>query len=244
MVNRTRQLAITIMVLSCLFALAGMAFGYFIALPAALQFLTGFAGDYIEASLTASSYLNFVTAYSLGLAILFQIPLILLLINAVSGPLKPSKLLSFEPYVLLGAVIVAAIITPTPDIMNQAIVAGPIILMYQVGIGMVMLHNRTQVSGKPQPAARFVAPAVQPKPAAAIVPKAAKPVMSAPAPRSKRPARPAMDGFTATTRPRRPQSVTRPAPRTTRPQPLRPARSIDGCGPPRRQASDIAGNKP
>lgn len=140
--KQTKRFTAIVILLSCSLAIGGMFFGYYVALPAALSFLTTFAGDYVEASLTASSYLNFVTAYSLGLAALFQLPIILLFINAVNGPIKPSKLLSSERFVLLGAFILAAIITPTPDVVNQMIVAGPVMAVYQVGVVMVLIQNR------------------------------------------------------------------------------------------------------
>lgn len=139
---RGQRLTSLVLVLSNILAIGGMTFGYFVALPAALRFLTGFGGEYIEASLTASSYLNFVVAYMLGLALLFQLPLILLFLNATNGPLKPRQLFASEKYVLLGVFILAAIITPTPDIANQTIVAGPVLVVYQLGVGLVLWQNR------------------------------------------------------------------------------------------------------
>lgn len=138
----SKRFVIAVVCASILFALTGIIFGYFVAVPSALHFLMTFAGDYIEANITAISYLNFMVMYLLGLALLFQLPLILLCINATVGPLKPSRLLASEGYVALGAFIVAAIITPTPDIMNQLLVALPVIGMYQLGILWVVLYNK------------------------------------------------------------------------------------------------------
>lgn len=140
--RQSRRLTATVVLLSLALAVSGMLFGYYVALPAALNFLTNFAGDYVEANLTASSYLNFVTVYSLGLAALFQLPIILLFINSINGPIKPSKLLSSERFVLVGAFILAAIITPTPDVVNQLIVAAPVMGVYQIGIILVILQNQ------------------------------------------------------------------------------------------------------
>jgi sec-independent protein translocase protein TatC len=125
-----RKSALFYVGLSTMFAAAGIAFAYFVSLPAALHFLTNFNLNNIEAMLTVDSYLSFVVTYLLGAALLFQIPLLLLIINTMT-PLKPSKL------VIVGAFILAAIISPTPDIMNQAFLAIPIIAMYQLGIFLV-----------------------------------------------------------------------------------------------------------
>src|SRR2546421_8023050 len=78
-------------VASGVLALAGMAFGYFLGLPAALHFLLHqFTSGQIHPLLTIQSYMSFVTLYMLGSALLFQLPLVLLLINRVK-PLKPKK---------------------------------------------------------------------------------------------------------------------------------------------------------
>jgi len=118
-----------------------VCFGYFIAVPAALHFLTEFAGNYIQANLTADSYLNFVVAYVVGLGVLFQLPMLLIFWNWIS-PLGPKKLLASEKFVVLLAFVAAAIMTPTPDPTNQAMVALPIVLIYQIGAAAVLLTNR------------------------------------------------------------------------------------------------------
>lgn len=119
---------------------AGVAFGYFVAVPNALLFLYGFADKFINASLTADSYLNFVIAYTLGIGMVFQIPLLLLLINSVK-PLSPGGLMKSERWVILGSFIVAAIITPTPDPINQTIIAGPVIIVYQIGVIIILVAH-------------------------------------------------------------------------------------------------------
>ena len=142
MKRTSRKFVIFLVSCSIFLATSGVLFGYFVAVPAALKFLTGFGGEFIDANLTAESYLNFVTLYLLGFAFMFQLPLVMLCINAISGPHKPSKLLKFEPYVVLGAFVAAAIITPTPDVFNQSITAAPIIGIYQFGILFIAIHNR------------------------------------------------------------------------------------------------------
>lgn len=116
---------------------AGMAFGYFVAVPNALAFLYSFADQYVSASLTADSYLNFVIAYTIGIGIVFQIPLLLLLINKIK-PFTPGSLMKTERWVIVISFIVAAIITPTPDPINQTIIAGPVIVVYQIGVIIIL----------------------------------------------------------------------------------------------------------
>ena len=122
---------------SFLLLISGMAFGYFVAVPNALIFLYSFADQFIDASLTADSYLNFVIAYTIGIGIVFQIPLLLLLINSIK-PFTPGGLMKSEKWVIVLSFIVAAIITPTPDPINQTIIAGPVVVVYQIGVIIIL----------------------------------------------------------------------------------------------------------
>jgi len=122
---------------SFLLLFAGMAFGYFVAVPNALVFLYSFADKFIDASLTADSYLSFVMAYTIGIGIVFQIPLVLLLINTIK-PFTPGGLGQSEKWVIVISFIIAAIITPTPDPINQTIIAGPIVVVYQIGVFIIL----------------------------------------------------------------------------------------------------------
>ncbi|MET0779425.1 MAG: twin-arginine translocase subunit TatC [Candidatus Saccharimonadales bacterium] len=125
-------------------AIAGMAFGYFVGLPAALHFLLHqFTSDQIHPLLTIQSYMSFVTLYMLGSALLFQLPLLMVLINRIK-PLKPKKLLSMERWVILIAFVLGGIMNPSPRVQDQILLAGPMILTYQLGILIIWLSNRGQ----------------------------------------------------------------------------------------------------
>jgi sec-independent protein translocase protein TatC len=127
-------------------ALAGVAFGYFIGLPAALHFLFHqFTTAQIKPLVTIQAYLSFVIAYMLGSALLFQLPILLVSINRIK-PLKPSSLLRYERWVILAAFVLAGLMNPTPNLFSQLLVAGPFILMYQVGILLIALINRSRSS--------------------------------------------------------------------------------------------------
>ena len=131
--QKTRFNSVVIVLSSMVLLGSGVCFGYFYAIPAAMNFLIHFADGFANASLTAESYLGFVMAYTAGLGLLFQLPLLLLFTHWIY-PLQPKKLLSFERYMVLIAFVAAAIISPTPDALNQTIIAAPIILMYQIGV--------------------------------------------------------------------------------------------------------------
>lgn len=135
-------------IVSGVLALAGMAFGYFLGLPAALHFLLHqFTSEQIQPLLTIQSYMSFVTLYMLGSAFLFQLPLIMALINRIK-PLKPKKLLGCERWVILLAFIGGGIMNPSPRVQDQLLLAVPMIAAYQVGILLVWRMNRKGRSKK------------------------------------------------------------------------------------------------
>ncbi len=141
----------TYAIYSCILAFFGVAFAYTISLPAALHFLANFGGESIQSLITADEYFSFALAYLVGFAFLFQLPLIILTINQIR-PQSPGELMRYQRYVILGSFILAAVLTPTPDFMNQTMMATPIIVLYQLSIVLVWFVNRhkhTQPSLKP-----------------------------------------------------------------------------------------------
>lgn len=128
--------------ISAVLALSGMAFGYFLGLPAALAFLLHqFHTTEISALITIQSYMSFVTIYLAGSAMMFQVPLVIYIINRLK-PLKVRTLFKYERWVIVISLIVAALINPTPRVYDLAIIAVPMILSYQVGIALVWFGNR------------------------------------------------------------------------------------------------------
>lgn len=154
-----RTAVLTYLLWSANLAYVGVLFGYFVSLPAALHFLTRFGGDRIQALITADEYFSFALAYIVGFALLFQLPLIVLFVNRIK-PLKPSGMMKAQRWVILISFIVAAILTPTPDPMNQAIMAIPIIILYQLSIVMVLLVNRKRKT--PDATTKFISPQNKP----------------------------------------------------------------------------------
>lgn len=138
---RAQRSAGAVVLVAFLLMLAGVAFGYFVAVPSALHFLSTFAGATVTPNLTADSYLSFFLAYIAGLGVLFELPLLLLFLHWIH-PMTPGKLLKSERFAILFAFVAAAIITPTPDMLNQGMIAVPLILIYQLGVIAVLVAIR------------------------------------------------------------------------------------------------------
>ncbi len=219
MPKRAQHLSIKVVLSAVLLMAAGVTFGYFVAIPNGLQFLMTFASDYVAPSLTAESYLTFVLGYALGIGVLFELPLVLMIWHWIS-PLTTKKLLNSERYVILAAFILAAIISPTPDAVNQAMIAVPIIIIYQIGVISVWLSIRR----KNKHAKKAAAPAAKPPSGPSVPPPSLlldasldQPIPAAPVPTPVlRPARTmSIDGFRvqhgASKRTPATQSIQRPA---------------------------------
>lgn len=133
-----------------LFFAAGVLFCYFVVLPGAVKFLLSFGSNYVTNSPTISNFLDFVTHFLLAVGLAFETPVIIFVL-AKLGIATPKRLGRFRRYMIVLAFVIAAIITPTPDPVNQTIVAVPIILLYELGVIFARLAVRSNKS-KSQPA--------------------------------------------------------------------------------------------
>lgn len=165
----SRRIIVITLLASSLLAAMGVAFGYLVSIPAALDFLATFAGSEVIPNFTAESYLSFVVSYTVGLAALFQLPLLLVLLDRVR-PIPPGTLANSQRYVITGVTVLAAVITPTPDAFNMAMVAVPILAMYQVGV-LAVFVRRKSMARVPTAVTRVVAHANVPANAPSILPQ-------------------------------------------------------------------------
>lgn len=111
----------------------GIAFCYYVLLPPALRFLFTFGGDLFETQIRAAEYLSFVTTFMLAMGLVFEMPAIIFALVKVRVVQRP-WLERQRRYVFLVAFLVAAVITPTPDPFNQALVGVPLYLLFELGL--------------------------------------------------------------------------------------------------------------
>jgi sec-independent protein translocase protein TatC len=118
--------------------LGGVAFAYYVALPPALDFLLNFGGDLAEPNIRVGSYIDFVTRLLFWTGVAFETPLIVMFLGRF-GVVSAGQLLRWWRYAIVIAFVVAAIVTPTIDPVTQSLIAGPIIVLYFLGIGLAWL---------------------------------------------------------------------------------------------------------
>ena len=128
---------------------AGVLFCYFVILPSALDFLLGFGDPRIQKNVALSKYVGFVTNFLLAVGAAFELPVILFVL-AKLGVVTYKRLAKFRKYALLLAFLVAAIITPTPDPFNQALVGVPLFLLYELGTQLSRFARRSRPATQPQ----------------------------------------------------------------------------------------------
>ncbi len=128
--------------------IAGVLFAYFIALPPAIGFLTGFADQVAEVEVRISNYVDIATRLLVAVGLSFEMPLIIMVLARV-GITSPSWLAKQRKIWVIIAFVLGAIITPTFDPINQTIIALPLIVLYELSIWLSKLVYRK----KKEPAA-------------------------------------------------------------------------------------------
>lgn len=117
---------------------SGVAFGYLVVWPAAVKFFLGFGNETLQPMLSLGQYLSFLISFILPFGIIFNLPLALLVL-AKMGIISSSFLAKKRRVMILVAFVAGGIITPTPDIFSQTMMAIPIILLYEISIWAVRI---------------------------------------------------------------------------------------------------------
>jgi sec-independent protein translocase protein TatC len=125
---------------SVLLAVAGFGFGYYLVIPGALHFFAGFQVDGLSALITADSYLSFVTNVIITFAVVFQIPLVMILIDHIK-PMTPKQLFASEKYVILAGLIISVFVPFALDLTTGLLIAAPIIVLYNLSILMIIWQH-------------------------------------------------------------------------------------------------------
>ncbi|MFW5752200.1 MAG: twin-arginine translocase subunit TatC, partial [bacterium] len=110
----------------------GMAFTYFFILPFAVKMLLSFTPVEMTNTIGASKYLSFVLLFSLGMGIMFELPIIIMILTRI-GIVSPAFLISKRKYAIILLWIISAMITP-PDVLTQSMIAVPLMLLYELSI--------------------------------------------------------------------------------------------------------------
>ncbi|MDD3617879.1 MAG: twin-arginine translocase subunit TatC [Desulfobulbaceae bacterium] len=135
-------------IISTLCFLAGAAFGYFIVFPPAFRFLLGYASEILDPLPAVSEYFSLSLRLLIAFGIVFELPVLMVFLAKI-GIVDTRFMRRNRRYALLVSFIVAAVLTPTPDIVNQLLMAGPLIVLYEISIVAVAVFARKTFIGFP-----------------------------------------------------------------------------------------------
>lgn len=145
---KEKKYAVPFILIGSLMFIGGGAFSLLVVTPFALNFLLSYARPGLTPMITLQNHVDFLLKFTLAFGAVFELPLLITLL-ARMGVVTTTMLAKNRKYAILGAFVISAILTPTPDVFNQTLMAGPLILLYEVGILSARLFGRRP--GKPSP---------------------------------------------------------------------------------------------
>ena len=139
--RKERRLLAPVVFGSSILFFAGLGFAYIALIPAALNFFINYGGDVVEQSWSIDRYFEFVLLLMFSTGLAFQIPIIQLILGFL-GIVSSGQMFAGWRYIVLGAVILGAILTPSTDPLTQSLLAGAVLGLYFGGVGMVKLIGK------------------------------------------------------------------------------------------------------
>jgi len=143
MTKNERKTILPVVLGSLMLFLGGLVFGYFVLVPAALNFFISYGSEVVEPFWSFEQYFEFIIVLLFSTAIAFQLPVIqvmLGLLKIVSG----NTMLSIWRYVILGSTVIGAVLTPSVDPLTQILMSMIVLVLYFGGAGIVVLIERSR----------------------------------------------------------------------------------------------------
>ena len=139
--RRERKLLGPIVFGSSFLFVGGLVFAYVALIPAALNFFISYGADVVEQLWSIDRYFEFVLLLLFSTGLAFQIPIIQMLLGLL-GIVSSSQMIAGWRYVLIGAAVLGAVLTPSTDPLTQSLLGGAVVGLYFGGIGLVKLLGK------------------------------------------------------------------------------------------------------
>lgn len=137
-----RKYLIPIGFISALFFVVGACFGYFVVFPFAFEFFMGFTTEFIKPFPKLNEYLGFSLKLLFAFGVIFELPLVIFFLARL-GLVTSAMLRKHRKYSFLGCFVVSAVLTP-PDVVSQLLMAGPLMLLYEISIYVAQIFGRRE----------------------------------------------------------------------------------------------------
>jgi sec-independent protein translocase protein TatC len=138
--QKERRYVIPFVVSSTILFVGGSLFGYFVVFPLGFKFFMGFSNEYVKALPSVKQYFSFSLKLLFAFGVVFELPVVVFFLAKI-GLVTPDLLRRERKYAILLTFVVAAILTP-PDVITQCMMAGPLIILYEIGIIVAQLAGR------------------------------------------------------------------------------------------------------
>ena len=131
--EKERKMAVPFISLATLLFYTGALFAYFVVFPAAFKFFLGYTSPDLKAMISIREFVSLVMVLMLAFGVVFETPIVIVFLGLL-GIVDSGQLKRGRRYFVVLAFIIGAILTPTPDVINQTLMAVPMVLLYEVGI--------------------------------------------------------------------------------------------------------------
>ena len=130
--------------LSSVCFLGGAAFGYFVVFPPAFGFLLGYSADFLSPMPAVNEYFSLSLRLLIAFGVIFELPILMVFLAKI-GIVDVPFLNKNRKYAILINFIIAAILTPTPDIVNQMLMGIPLVVLYEISVVSVWIFGRKKL---------------------------------------------------------------------------------------------------
>lgn len=139
--RRERRLLAPVVFGSSILFLGGLVFAYFLLIPAALNFFINYGADVVEQLWSIEKYFEFILLLLFSTGLAFQVPVLQLLLSNL-GIVSSTQMLAGWRFIIMFAVVLGAVLTPSTDPLTQSLLAGAVLGLYFGGIGLVKLTGK------------------------------------------------------------------------------------------------------
>ncbi len=144
--QKEKKMAIPFVISSTILFVGGALFGYFVVFPFGFKFFIGFSNEYVKALPSVKQYFSFSIKLLFAFGIVFELPVIIFFLSKM-GIVTPQFLSQKRKYAILLTFALAAILTP-PDVITQCMMAGPLIVLYEIGILVSRVAQKKKEGGE------------------------------------------------------------------------------------------------
>lgn len=138
--QREKKYIFPFVIFSTILFVGGSLFGYFVVFPFGFKFFIGFSNEYVKALPSVKQYFSFSIKLLFAFGVVFELPVVVFFL-AKMGIVTPELMKKKRKYAILMTFVAAAILTP-PDVITQCMMAGPLIVLYEVGIILARIAQK------------------------------------------------------------------------------------------------------